>query len=314
MLNADFYDLTQNTQGAIFQGAYAVKNRSLSDQQQAEQPAPHPLLQLRQGRAESPGWMLVQIAEFDPEPLTVAKFRTRAVYASEHITRAILELMASEKWLDRIGDEYYATETGREIMAQRAERRDGLLENFQPIPAADIERIEALMRQIVDAGLEKGDPPGTWCLAHSRNRAPADDAPPLVKIFQYCADFNALRDDAHMAAYRPHGVAGHTWEAFSLVGDGLARTADDLFDQLAYRGYSRQEWADSLGELVRRGWVETANGKHSMIEEGQTIRDKAEGLTDAYFFASWSSLNQQEIEELHHLLVRLHDESLALTG
>ena len=106
MLNYEFYELTQEFQGAIFQVGMALQSEPLP-------PSDNVLLQLRRGYAESPAWFLVQAQEFDPEPLSVSRLRTRAVWSSERIVSAILDLMASEKWLDRLGDDYYLTQDGR---------------------------------------------------------------------------------------------------------------------------------------------------------------------------------------------------------
>src|SRR5829696_7632375 len=98
-LNSDFYDLTQAFQGALFQGGMAL---------QPEDKMPlftNPVLQLRRGYAESPAWLMVQAQEFDSEPLSVERLRKRAVWSSERIISGLLDLMASEKWFDRIGDD-----------------------------------------------------------------------------------------------------------------------------------------------------------------------------------------------------------------
>ncbi len=60
------YNLMMEAQAAIFAAASAGTAST------GEASAPPPLLQINAGWAESPGWFLVQAAEFDPEPLTVA--------------------------------------------------------------------------------------------------------------------------------------------------------------------------------------------------------------------------------------------------
>src|SRR5689334_1828837 len=94
LLNSDFYELTQDFQAALFQGGMALQTDNFPPA------ATNPLLQLRRGYAESPAWFLVQAEEFDPEPLSVKNIRVRAVWSSERIVNAILDLMASEQWLD----------------------------------------------------------------------------------------------------------------------------------------------------------------------------------------------------------------------
>src|SRR5262249_27689452 len=122
-LNSDFYDLTQDFQGALFQGGMALLPQSAP----APASSPNPMFQLRRGYAESPAWFLVQAEEFDPEPLSVERIRRRAVWSSERIVAALLDLMVSEKWLDRVGDEYPLTSEGRAAIQAIIERRQTIL-------------------------------------------------------------------------------------------------------------------------------------------------------------------------------------------
>ena len=304
MFDAALYNLTQSLWGALAQAAQAVAAR-----QDEPQPTLLPLLGVQAGRAESPGWFLVQAAEFDPEPLTIADLRVRDIYASARIVGALLDVMTAEKWFDRRGEAYHLAAAGREQIQRIQGRRHKLMGGLEPLPPADMERLESLCRRVIDASLDSPDPPGTWCLAHSRHRAPAEDAPIPLKLFQYVADFNAFRDDAHMAAWRPYGIAGYAWEAFSLVAGGGADSAVALFAQLAYRGYSIAEYADALEELARRGWLTGAAGDaYQVTENGRIVRDRAEKLTDEYFFASWQqALSAAEMQALPTLLEQLRE-------
>jgi helix-turn-helix protein len=304
VLDAAFYDLTQEIGGAIFGAMLAAQARS----GEAPDP-PTALLQVRRGYAESPAWFLVQAGEFAPEPLTVAGLRMRDVYASERIVAALLEMMASEQWLDR--DEagaYHLTEAGRAQAQRLRPRQHTLIAAIEPPAGLQLERLAGLLDRVVEASQASAEPPGAWCLVHSRRRAPAAGAPALVRIFQYVEDINAFRDDAHMAAWRPLGVEGHAWEAFSLVCGGQAGTAARLFEQLAHRGYSRGEYAAALEDLARRGWLERFDTEaYRAAEAGQAVRAEVEQRTDAYFYAPWSCLSGDAIAEAHALLLRLRD-------
>jgi hypothetical protein len=301
-LNAAFYDDIQNTAMPFYRAMTAV-------QQQREQPEPVPLLQLRRGRAESPAWYMIQTAEFAPEPLTVAKLRVRDIYASESITLALLELLASETWLDRRGDEYYLTETGRAVMNQLKTRAADLLQAVTPPTHVDVGRLEALLRRVIEASLACPTPPGNWCLAYSRRRAPGEEAPALLKLYHYIADFNAFRDDAHMAAWQPLGVGGYEWEAFSFVATGQAETAVALFHQLAYRGYSREDYTASLQNLAGRGWLAPTNDSYQLTNAGRTIQFEVEQHTDDYFYTPWrQALNKAELTETIEQLRLLREE------
>ncbi len=134
MLDEAFYELLQETGGAIFQAVADMRARL-----GVEDEPPPPLLQLRGGLAESPGWYLVQAVEFAPEPLTVERLRVRDIYASERIAQALLEMMASERWLERIGDTYTLTEMGWAMSRRSRERTRSLLAGLEPLPPADLD-------------------------------------------------------------------------------------------------------------------------------------------------------------------------------
>ena len=298
----DFYNLSQELAGAIFGALF----------QKLEQPAipPPPLLQLRRGRAEAPAWFLVQAAEFEPEPISVKKLRVRDIYASERIVFALLELMASEKWLEPAGEgEYALAPAGRALQKDLNMRRSDALGKVTVfLETAGLARLESLLERIIESSLAWDDPPGSWCLRHSRNRAPGKDALPQERILQYTSDFNAFRDDAHMAAWQPYDISGYAWEGFSFIWSGQADTAEDIDRHLYYRGYSTKEYAAALQELVQRGWLEEKSAaRYALTPKGVEIREEAERKTDQYFYAPWRSLQETEISELHTLLLKLRD-------
>ncbi|MDX1413807.1 MAG: hypothetical protein R3293_06425 [Candidatus Promineifilaceae bacterium] len=313
MFDANLYNLTQSLAGALGVGMGIIRA------QEELQPLPD-LYKLRAGYAESPGWYMVQALEFDPGPLTVARLRVRDIYAAESLVRGLLEIMASEKWLHRQGENYFLSKLGRDLQETRRGRLTRWLSALMPLPVADMKRLEQLMAAIINASLRSPDPPGTWCLAHSRNRAPANDAPPAVKIFQFTADFNAFRDDAHMAAWGPLGVDGRTWEAFSFLLTQSANSAAALFDQLAYRGYSQEDYAAALQNLAERGWLtvkqQQANSyetTYQVTTAGREVHKQIEALTDEYFFNPWQTLSQEELEDLIQLMEQARDALQAMS-
>jgi hypothetical protein len=312
MFNADLYDLTQSLSGALFSAMRAIRTQEQTD------PLPD-LYRLRAGYAESPGWFMVQALEFDPQPLTVANLRVRDIYASESLVAALLEIMASEKWLNRQGKNYFLSATGRALARERREGINRLLSALQPLPQVELQRLENGLARIIKASLQSPNPPGTWCLAHSRRRAPAENPQPAVQIYQYTADFNAFRDDAHMAAWQPLGIDGRTWEAFSFVHGGAAQSAADLFDQLAYRGYSEEDYAAALVGLEEKSWIKReredgAGTSYQVTQEGHLVHAGVERLTDDYFFTPWHTLSQEEIAELIQLMEQARDALLVMGG
>ena len=309
MRNAEFYNFTQQVQGALYGALFAGQSK-LSE----PLPALPPLLQVRGGYAESPGWFMVQASEFDPQPLTVANLRVRDIYASERIVAALLELLTGEQWLQRRGDGYSLTQPGRELLAAIRQRTLTLLDVMEALlPPDDMVRLAHLLGRIIDASLQAKTPPGTWCLAHSRHRAPAADAPLFLRITHYFSDLNAFRDDAHMAAWQPLHVSGHAWEAFALIGAGQATSAAAVYAKLPFRGYSEEEYDASLQMLVQRGWLANAGDGYAVTPAGEQVRAQVEEHTDAYFYAPWSTLSDAEMDEVRQLLENLHARAQVLT-
>jgi hypothetical protein len=168
VLDAQFYSLTQEVGGAIFGAMLAAQARS------SAQPEPPPaVLQVRRGLAESPGWFLIQASEFAPEPLTVDNLRVRDIHASERIVAAMLELMATEQWLDRDAEGgYYLTSAGHEWVERLRPQRHALIGALdEPLPPGDVARLAGLLGRAIEASLASAEPPEPWCLARSRRRA-----------------------------------------------------------------------------------------------------------------------------------------------
>lgn len=292
-----WYDLLEEVAGTFYNVISVVRAR-------LNHTTPlSPLLTVRAGYAESPGWFIVQAAEFDPEPLTVQGLRVRDIYSSEKLVRALLELLASEKWFDRNArDEYALTGVGREMLSTIFARRRSWLEQLTA-QLADYSPLAQTLQQLMNAS---GALEHTWCLQHSRRRAPLQEISPLGVIFQSFEDVNAARDDAHMAAWQPTGATGQEWETFTFVADETATSASALFDQLHYRGFTRAEYADTLTALVWRGWLERADDEnYRATAQGRELRAEVEQKTDAIFYTPWQALTETELAKFYNDLMSL---------
>ena len=118
-------------------------------------------------------------------------------------------------------------------------------------------------------------------------------------------DLLAFRDDAHIAAWQPYDVSGHTWEAFTYVWRGEAGTAAELAEKLPYRNYDEQAYADALEDLTARGWIVQKDGKYVATDKGKQLRQEAERATDRYYDAPWACLDEAETSEAKGLLKKL---------
>jgi hypothetical protein len=295
-LNAALYERTQELQGMMFQAAMALSHAEATA-------APPPLLQVRRGWAESPAWLLVQAAEFEPEPLSVERLRVRAVWSSERLMAGLLEIMAAEKWFERSGGDYSLLAEGQRLKTQLMQRPAQILAPLvERIWQTDLIRLEHLLARIIDSSTESGDPPGNWCIRYSRRRAPSPDRPSAEKLFHHCVDFNAFRDDCHMAAWRPLGIPALDWEAFDYICTERANTVESIVDNLVRRGYAREEMIGALEREMRRGDLVEQQGSYHPSDQGRAIYEQVERLTDQYFFAPWLALGQADLQELLTLL------------
>ncbi len=254
------------------------------------------------------GWLLPALV-FEPEPISATRLRVRSPYTSARLYDERLTNATKQGFLALVNEAegaYRLTALGRQAAERVIEAAYARMAILQPMPSDELKRLADLLRRLVMSCLEAPEPPGKWCIAHSRKVDPGDNAPVLVRVDQYLSDLAAYRDDAHLAAWQPYRIDGHAWEAFTYLWRGEATTLDEIFRKLERRGYSRDEYGQALEDLIRRGWVE-GRKVYQITALGKEIRQTAEETTDRYFYAPWSCLTQAEVEDLRGLLIRLRD-------
>lgn len=260
------------------------------------------------------GWLMAARI-FEPDPVSVQRLAVRSAYTAPSRLEADLlkgvelGLLAPAPGASHSGDgpHYFLTGAGHRAVQHLVETAYSAMADLRPLPDAELQRLAGLLRRLVQASLEAPEPPGKWCLRVARHFDPGAGAPVMVRIDQYLSDLKAYRDDAFLAAWRPHGVSGQAWEAFTLLWRGAAATPDELFARLPHRGFSREAYADALQELTARGWVGEDQGVYSVTGPGRELREETEATADRYFFAAWQSVDDAGIDELGELLVRFRD-------
>ncbi len=261
------------------------------------------------GLSEWYGWLLPALV-FEPEPISATRLRVRSPYTSARLYNERLAKAARQGFLTQVAEaenEYHLTELGRQAAERVIEAAYVKMAAFQPISSPELERLASLLHRLVLSCLTAPEPPGKWCIIHSRRTDPGDNASAMVRIDQYLSDLAAYRDDAHLATWQLHNIDGHAWEAFTYLWRAEATTLDGLYQKLERRGYSRDEYRRALEDLLQRGWVREEAGEYQVTILGQEIRQAAEEATDQYFYAPWSCLSQGETEELRTLLMLFRD-------
>jgi hypothetical protein len=258
------------------------------------------------------GWLMAAKI-FEPDPVSAARLHVRAAYTDPALQEERLGKGVRLGLLSHAGGgDYYLTNLGHAAVRQLIAAAYAAMTPLQPLPPAGLERLLALLRRLVEASLAAPEPPGKWCLRVARHYDPDGRAGPMPQVDQYLSDLAAYRDDAHLAAWQPLGVSGQAWETLTHLWVGDVTTLDEVCARLSpRRGYSRDDYADALAELVARGWIAEQVGVYRLTDAGKTVRDQAEETTNRYFFAPWAALTEAEVGELRSLLTQLRAGLLA---
>jgi len=252
-------------------------------------------------------WLLAAMM-FEPELPSARLLRTRAPYTSARLFDQRLANAAKKGFLALVAGaehEYRLTELGRQAAESVIAAMHAKMATLQPMSPNDLERLAGLLHRLVISCLAAPEPPGKWYILHYRRMDPGEDASVVARIDQYGGDLAAFRDDAHLASWQPHNIEGHVWEAFTCLWRGGAMTLGELYQKLEHRCYTRDEYGQTMEDLMQRGWVTEEAGIFQVTALGQEIRHTAEKLTDQYFYEPWSCLSQAETEELQNLMMLL---------
>ena len=260
-------------------------------------------------------WFFLSLARgSDPQPLSLERVRALAPYGAQGPIVERLEKLAQLELLERVGDDAYRlTDPGRETVEGIFEAAHQDMGAIKTLSAGDVDQLNSLLQRLVKATLESPEPDEKWSLAYSRWTDPGEGAPGAVKTDQYLTDLLRFRDDAHIAAWKPHGVSGRAWEALSFIWQGDVSSAKELVERLPYRSHTAEDYQAALQDLATRGWLAEEAGVYKLTAEGKQVREKAEDETDRYHFIGWSALSEDEVAQLVDLLTRTRESLQAAT-
>lgn len=257
-----------------------------------------------------PHWwpMLWLILEYEPEPVTLNRLRSRNPYSAPERLKNFLKDLTEDDLLavDALGN-YRLTDEGRHQVKEVIAAYEAMVATLDLLPAAETGRLAELMHTVIAACEQAPDPPGTNALTPNRKSDPGPDAPALTRVSQYLTDLNAFREDAHLSAWRPLDIEGHVWETFTLVWNEEAQTAEDLVEKLSQRSLPEVAYANALQELEQRGWATTDGEIYTLTDAGRKVREEVEETTNRYFFGPWQVLSGDEYRELVALTAQLRD-------
>ncbi len=195
----------------------------------------------------------------------------------------------------------------REAVRALGEAGDALAGELVAMAADELARVRELLATIAAANLATPEPPACWATARRFSTA-TEETPLPGRIREAALDCLAYRDDVHLAAWSTHvdpATEGGTWNAFSHVWSGEARTAEGIALAAAFRGYDAAFYARALADLEARGWLVADGSAYRTTPEGQALRDGVEWRTDDWFYAPWAVLRDDGIAELRAGVERL---------
>jgi hypothetical protein len=252
--------------------------------------------------------LLFSVQGMEPAPITAALLQQFSPYATLDKLEQQLADAAGRGLLqaDATGS-YRLTDRGRQAVQQSFGAVHAALADVEPLPAGDMDRLNGLLRRLVDASIATPTPADKPDLHASRLTDPGARGSAAALTDQYLTDLVRFRDDAHQATWQPHGVGGPTWEALTLIWRGEAYSPDTLAKLLERRAQPAQVYIDAIHTLVERGWVAQHGEAYRITDRGAALRQEAEETTDRLFYAPWSCLSEVETEDLRELLTQLRD-------
>lgn len=248
---------------------------------------------------------LYYYGELGLEIFSLANFQKRDPFSNPAQFDEQFARLVADDWIVRMNEkEFQVTERARDAAREMIRVGDTYLGSLELISVADAERLKLLLLRLVHASRRAAEPPEKWAML-TRFRVADDSSPLLAQIREALMDLFAYRDDSHMSAWRGYPVSGIAWNAFGMIWNNLAFTPEHIAEQAWFRGYDANDYRRALEELRARGWV---NVQAQLTPIGKRLRDAVEELTDAYFYAPWLALRDDEIQELRVRLLELRNQ------
>lgn len=249
-------------------------------------------------------------SELGLERFSIKDFQRRDPFSNPEQFERLFVRLNIKGWIEPMRDgSFLVTAKARETARFLIQAGDVQLSDFASLPDHDLKRLLVLLRQIVMESCVAPEPPSKWAIL-KRFRVADEHYPTIMQIREYLMDLFAYRDDSHLSASRPYfNEAGIVWLVLGALWKGEAVNAGQMAEKMALRGYEVEEYEIAIQAAMELGWVEQANRQDAfrLTEQGKQLREHAEQDTNEYFYAPWSVLTQEESNELHELLKKLHD-------
>jgi hypothetical protein len=250
-------------------------------------------------------------SELGSSNYSLKDFQKRDPFTNPEQFEKVIVRLNIKGWIEPMLDgSYRVTHQAREGVRHIVRMGDTQLLDFKSMSDHELERLTILLKQIIAKSKVTREPPEKWAIL-IRFRVADEHSPFIVQIKEYLMDLFAYRDDSHLSAARPiFNEAGIIWLVLGSLWKGGAVTAEQMAETMAFRGYDVDDYEIAIQAAIEVGWVEEADHPNTFrpTQQGKELRERAEHLTDEYFYAPWSVLTAGEIDELYNLLTKLRDE------
>ena len=206
-------------------------------------------------------------------------------------------------------DAYRLTKTGRKAIERTMQMAHREMGKIRALPYQEMQYLADLLHRIVINSIQFNLPIEKHMMKISRWTDVGEFAPMTTRIEQYLTDLKRYRHDAKIASWQQHYIEGEVWETFTMICEEKADTTTALDDLLQAHGHERITLAHALQSLEQRGWIAEGDlpNQYHITELGHIVYDEATHMTDQYFYAGWLCLSEKELQDLHYLLLQLHD-------
>lgn len=253
---------------------------------------------------------LYYYGELGLDTFSLENFKKRDPFSNPEQFEKLFARLDVKGWIEPKREAgYTVTEMARAGVKYILMSGDAKLPPDEALFGIDLERLKSLVKRIVLANDKAPEPPEKWAI-RKRFRVADKNSPTLVKLREYLMDLFAYRDDSHLAAARPYfNDAGIVWLALGAAWEADTVAAERLAQALTFRGYEVGDYEIALQAGREIGWLEAADApdEFRITPAGKELREKVEAQTDDYFYATWSALTHEELDELSDLLTALRE-------
>lgn len=251
-------------------------------------------------------YLLLALPSFHPDPVNAKILQIRGAYTSLERYEFLLKSLQSKNLLESIGDQSYAlTNVGQRTIKEILQPVYAALSGIQALSVTEMMDLASRLKEYTDACLTAPEPPGTWCIQHTRRITPEAGASMMVRIEQFLTELTAFRDDAHLAAWRSYEISGHAWDILTLLWVEKSLPVDEVNAKLKRRGNTLEQTLTAVNQLSKKGWAVLNEEKIAQISPfGIEIRQIAEETTNRYYYMPFKAFSDTEVKQTIELLTK----------